>query len=106
MAAATRPESVGTVLELRLPVWFKSVLDHSLKGAVDDSRDAERALPAVGLGDVDPLCRERLPRLVFSESIYQPPRASGVLTTTLSTPGVFFPLLVCVTRRTAMTRFS
>ena len=44
----------------------------------------------------------RSPRLVVDQSVHQRPAASGVLTTTLSTPGVFLPALTCVTRRTLM----
>src|SRR5262249_5298904 len=73
MLAATGPKPVGAILDTRLPVRLKTVFDHRLKGAVHDSRDTERPLPAVSLRDVDPPCRERLPRLELAEPVHQPP---------------------------------
>src|SRR5262245_56146792 len=90
-AATLDAEPVGAILEPGLPERLKRVLDGRLEGAVHDSRDAERALPAVSLGDIDPSCRARLPGLERTEPVHQPPSGLRGLEDDLVPPGGVLP---------------
>jgi len=54
VAAASWSKTIAASLEVCLPLWFKRLLDHSLEGAIEDSRYSQGPLFAVGLGDVHP----------------------------------------------------
>jgi hypothetical protein len=61
VAAAPRPESVGSRLEARLPLGLQRILHACLLHAVRDDRNSERAKLAVCLRDVHPPDRQGLP---------------------------------------------
>ena len=71
VAASARSEPITTAFELRLPVWFPSILDHRLKGSVHDGRDPQGSLFAVGLGNVHTSDRLDPPRLEGGHMVHQ-----------------------------------
>ena len=102
MAATARPEPVGARLNLRLPFGLQRVDDPRLMAPIERSREFLMG-GACGswLGDVHPPDRHRLERLgVMLDPVGQSALASGVSTTSPSTPAVRRPALRSVTRRT------
>ena len=102
MAATTGPKPIGLRLESCPPLGLRCAHDTRLLHAVENHGNTERApLPAALLRDVHPPDRTGTERLVdvlhpFAKAIL----ASGVITTSPSTPAVLRPALRSVTRRT------
>ena len=107
LAATARPEPVGPRLEPGLPLGLQRAHDPCLVHAVENHRDPERALLAARLGDEHSPDRHRLERLgVLLHPVDQLLLASGVSTTSPSTPAVRRPALRSVTRRTLTSVFA
>src|SRR5262249_34869323 len=88
MTTAPRTEPVAAALKPCFPGGFQRILHHRLNAPVNHHRDTEWTQFSIGLRDVDATHWLRSPGLVVTQQVHQPsPVASGVLMTTLSTPG-------------------
>ena len=109
VAATAGPKPVGPRLEPRLPLGLQRVDDPCLVAPVERSRESLMgAACGSRLGDVHPPDRQGLERLAciwctLSASLAL---ASGVSTTSPSTPAVRRPALRSVTRRTLKSVFA
>src|SRR5712692_894032 len=104
MSTAPRSKSVACSLNPGFPGWFKGIFDQCLKAAIHHDGYPEWPQLVVGFGDVDSSHWLGFPGGGVGERIDH--SSSGVLMTSLSTPGVCFPALICATRRTLTSRLE
>ena len=75
MGTSSRSEAVGRALEPGFPLRFECILDHCLKAAIKDRRDAERAtfVAVRFLWNVHPAHRAGSPGLKGGQKVHQFP---------------------------------